>query len=430
MPVRWDTLVTSCALCAACLLTGCQAITFKIKGTAARTLPQECRATPKRGLVPIDITQLTQRPPEEYLLAPGDVIGIYIPGIIPYSDPAADPVAPPIHYPDPSSELPPAVGIPYVVLANGKITLPAIQPITVEGLTVEELTEAIRQAYVERKILKDNNTIPLVTLFRPRSYSITVVREDTGSEGLADNTARGATVNLPAYKNDVLHALMATGGLPGLRAKNEVKIYRNAAPGVELEELGVVVDVTDFNPAGAGPANYAVSHLGLVDGPETVIPLRIYEGQQLTLNPQDVILNEGDIVYISNRDTEVFYTSGLLPGGEHLLPRDYDIDIFEAMSIAGYSYGQPSSGGGGGGLGGLGASTGVAATQLFIFRERPDGSEYTIEVDLEQAIAYDAERLLVKPGDKLYLRYSPCEETLNFGIASFFTYGIRQLFRN
>ena len=33
-------------------------------------------------------------------------------------------------------------------------------------------------------------------------------------------------IKLDAYKNDVLHALMASGGLPGVNAKNEIKILR------------------------------------------------------------------------------------------------------------------------------------------------------------------------------------------------------------
>ena len=33
-------------------------------------------------------------------------------------------------------------------------------------------------------------------------------------------------IKLDAYKNDVLHAMMASGGLPGINAKNEIKILR------------------------------------------------------------------------------------------------------------------------------------------------------------------------------------------------------------
>jgi hypothetical protein len=136
------------------------------------------------------------------------------------------------------------------------------------------------------------------------------------------------------------------------------------------------------------------------------------------------LLNEGDILFIENRETEVFYTAGMIPAGQHLLPRDYDIDIFEAMSIAGYSYG--SGGMAGGNLVGI---TGVSATRLYIFRKGPDGNQFTIKVDLEKAICDPRERLIVQAGDKLLLRYSAKEEVANFGIISIFTFGFQQLFR-
>src|SRR5205814_9191583 len=39
----------------------------------------------------------------------------------------------------------------------------------------------------------------------------------------------GAVVSLDAYENDLLHALNATGGLPGLDAKNEILIFRGSS---------------------------------------------------------------------------------------------------------------------------------------------------------------------------------------------------------
>ncbi len=404
--------------------TGCQALTFRIRGVPAAELPPQCLAIPKRGLVPIKVSKLAQPRPDAYRLGPGDTIGIYIPGIIPFQDPTADPSPPPVYFPDPGSELPPTIGLPFVVLENGKVTLPAIQPVDVNGLTIEEATQAITAAYVERKILTDENIVPLVSLFKPRTYNVLVVREDTGGPQ-DEQAANGSSVQLAAYKNDVLNALLATGGMPGLRAKNEVRIYRNTATYIPTASQPGLLQMQngEFYQPMPGP--------NALDAPDIVIPLRIYEGEQINIPIDDILLHDGDVVYISNRSTEVFYTSGMLPGGEHQLPRDYDIDIFEAMSIAGYSYGKAqSSGGGGGGGGGIPPGAGLAPTQLFIFRERADGTEYTIKVDLEKAVADDHERLLVQSGDKLFLRYSPVEETMTFGMYAFFIYGIRQLFTN
>ena len=70
-----------------------------------------------------------------------------------------------------------------------------------------------------------------------------------------------------------------------------------------------------------------------------LIPLRLGPGEVPQFKPQDVILNDGDIVVVESREREVFYTGGLLGGGEYPLPRDYDIDVLTAMSIAKQGYG-------------------------------------------------------------------------------------------
>ncbi len=65
------------------------------------------------------------------------------------------------------------------------------------------------------------------------------------------------------------------------------------------------------------------------------IPLRLPPGVIPNIRPEDIILEDGDIVMIDSREAEVFYTGGLLPGGEWPIPRDYDLDILGAMAIAG-----------------------------------------------------------------------------------------------
>ncbi|QDV26852.1 polysaccharide biosynthesis/export family protein [Aureliella helgolandensis] len=416
--IAWSILV----LMALPWATGCSTFTFRIKGTPACSLPIECRAESKRYLERIDVTRLTQLPPDHYRLAAGDIIGVTLDGVIPLRGIDDPPQLAPVHFPEAGSNLPPAIGIPVVVQDSGSITLPALQPFSVDGLTLEETAEQIRQTYLDRGILKSENTFPIVTLIKARTVNVTVIREDTGgtvAPGANDRDATGGRIQLEAYHNDVLTALMQTGGLPGLRAKNEIRIYRNGGSHSGMYIPAPVVDAMEVNQS------FPTVATTNMDGPETIIPLRIPRGSPINFAPEDVLLHEGDVVYVPNRDTEVFYTAGLLPGGEHLLPRDYDVDIFEAMAIAGYSYGNSQSGGGGG----MVPATGVIPSQLFVFRELPNGSEYTIEVDLEKAVALDCERIYVKPGDKLLLRYSPTEEALNFGIFSFFTYGIRELFR-
>ena len=50
-------------------------------------------------------------------------------------------------------------------------------------------------------------------------------------------------------------------------------------------------------------------------------------------------------------------------------------------------------------------------------------------MDLVDAMNTPSQRLLVKPGDTLVLRYKPFEEIVNFSLVGFFTFGIRELFR-
>ena len=73
---------------------------------------------------------------------------------------------------------------------------------------------------------------------------------------------------------------------------------------------------------------------------------------------------------------------------------------------------------------------GVPPGNLFILRETPCGDQITIAVDLNRAINSPKARPLIQPGDILILQYKPEEEILNFGLGTFFTFGIGQLLQN
>lgn len=138
------------------------------------------------------------------------------------------------------------------------------------------------------------------------------------------------------------------------------------------------------------------------------------------------MLRDGDIVYVDTRETDVYYTGGLLGGGEFPLPRDYDLDVLAAVSIAGQGIAGASRTGGGFG----GASVAQSQpTELVILRRLPGDRQLNIRVDLNDAINDPRQRILVKAGDTLVLRFKPQEELINFATATFFTFGVRQLFR-
>jgi hypothetical protein len=153
--------------------------------------------------------------------------------------------------------------------------------------------------------------------------------------------------------------------------------------------------------------------------------MRLPPGVIPSFRPEDILLEEGDVVYIESREAEVFYTGGLLPGGEWLIPRDYDLDVLGAMGVAGMGVSSKANGSAGAiGVASLGL---VPPGELFILRKTPCNGQITIQVDLAKAAQDPRERPLIMPGDTLILRHKPCEEILNFGIGTFFTYGIQAI---
>lgn len=388
----------------------------------AHRLPREFHAKPKNNLVPIDIARLRQQPPENYLLDDGDLLGIYIEGVFSESE-----EPPQVHIPD-DGDLPPAIGYPIPVRDDGTLPLPLIEPLNVRGLTLAQVESLVRRAYtVDRKILAPGKDRIIVTLMRPRTYRVVVMRQDGGiGDGETEQSSRGVVVVLPAYKNDVLNALAESGGLPGVDAKNEVIILRSKIADMRRRDAFIQQFYSHSPPE-------CLCYPPLPDDPASVrIPLRLPPGQTPRFRPQDVILNDGDIVYIESREREVFYTGGLLGGGEHQLPRDRDLDVLTALSLAGGTIGGGGQGGaaGGGGAGGLRGFGGVPPGRVYILRTTPCGDQLTIAVDLNRAIADPQARPLIEAGDILVLRHKPKEELVNFGIGTFFTYGIRQLFNN
>jgi hypothetical protein len=422
------------------VLSGCTSLTTPISGLPARRLPPQFFPEPKSNLVPIDVSRLGQEPPRKYLLDKGDILGVYIEGILPFTPPDQPPTPPPVNFPDKDSLLPPSLGYPIAVQDDGTIALPLVKPIDVKGLSVEQVREKIRRAYLDGKILIEDGSrvlTPIVTIIQERTVNIVVIRQDLGAfqgQGFqaslatrylrgGDQSASGNTIKLKAYQNDVLHAMMATGGLPGLNARNEVKILRADSKNQKARDEFVRNFYAQYyanpDPCGCPPP--------LPDDPSILkIPLRIPRGATSAFRPADIILEEGDVVLIESRDAEVFYTGGLLPGGEFPIPRDYDLDVLGAMALAGTGVGAQRGNLFGGGIGGLAGSIGgVPPGRLYIIRKLPCDGQVTIEVDVAKAINDPRERPLIQPGDTLMLQYKPEEELLNFSLGAFFTFGVQ-----
>jgi hypothetical protein len=406
---RLAVLALACLGCGA--LVGCAAVTNPVAdGIPVRRLPPEVLGKPRNLLVPISFTCLEPPPPDAYRLAPGDVLGVWIEGILGERG-AVMPVtvSPPTASVQYQHRLPPVVGYPIPVRDDGTIALPMADPLRVQGMTLIEVQEAIRQLYTERrKILAVGNERILVSLLQPRTYQVLVFRQEattfaSGPTGIGLTTTSkigtGTVVDLPAYENDVLHALAQTGGLPGQDAYDAVIVqhgcFRDAASREMLRQ--------QF--AAAGPHGLPPG----VAGEKVVrIPLRVKPGDPVPIRPEDVTLKTGDVVFLELRDKEIFFTGGLLPSGEHVLPRDHDLDVVEAVArIRGPLINGAFANNN---LSGNLILTGIGfdnPSLLTVVRRLPGGGVLPIRVDLNVALRDARERILVQPGDLLILQEKP-----------------------
>ncbi len=374
---------------------------------------------------PINFLRLRQEPPEAYRLDARDVLGIYIEGVLGTKD-----EPPPVHFPEAGEDVPPAIGFPVPVREDGSISLPLVAPISVKGLTLPEAEQKIRETYNTRKILKPDRERIIVTLMRPRTYHVLVVREDNTSDtpgirlgnnprSLAlqlalEETGQGQTtpVELKAYENDVLHALSETGGLPGSDAKNEVIILRGAFHNPEeRDQYMSCLNDPQYQ-------QQMMSHPNVIK-----IPLRVGPRDPIVqLSEEDILLYSGDIVFVRSRETEVFYTGGLLPAGQWPLPRDYDVDVLQAISLAGGNPGASAGASSGDGLLGSGTSGRfsplIPASRLIVVREMC-GEQVAIEINLRRAVIDASERIRIEEGDFIVLEYTPIELIGNFFISNF-----------
>lgn len=397
-------------------MTGCSTVS----GIPVGRVPAEILEVERKDdYQDISMLRLRQDPPEFYALGPGDVLGVYIKGVV-----GDEKQLPPVHYPEDTS-LPPAVGYPTPIREDGTVSLPIVKPINIEGLSIVEASNRIREAYTggPAPILPKDSEVTL-TMIRKRHIRVLVIRQENG--GLADISKRGTghIVDLPAYENDLLNALNSTGGLPGLDAENQVLIYRGMyQDGVSYDNL-----VSAASPRDGQMCDDCFCDESKIPDPAHVtrVPLRYHPNNPPSFGEDDIILGQNDIVIIRSRENETFYTAGQLGGGEHYLPRDKDLDVLGAVAIAGGQIGQTSTGvmalsagaGGGGGFGGGRNGGGQMGqfcqpTEVLVIRELPCGDQITIRVDLERALEDPSQRILIKPNDVVMLKYKLSEEVGN-----------------
>lgn len=423
------TIKAFCACLLVCATTsGCLSIPNS-QTVSPRYFKSKVHGGVRSEMEQINFVKLRMDKPAEELLGPNDVLGIYIAGIT-----GALEEAPPIHNigPGVSTTDRPASGYPYQVRSDGTLSLPMLpEPIYVEGMSLVQAEEAIRAAYTLKKQIVRADANISVSMIKRRTYHVTVIREDVASDDMRTSSnslasGKGASymagmsrgtatsLELPAYRNDVLEALSQTGGLPGLNAKNEVVILRKAYS-EEFSNTDYMSGNLDVGYAqsqvadrynATGEISDLNSELGIVR-----IPLRVGANEtppQLT--SEDVTLYDGDVVYIQSREAEVYYTGGLIKGGVYPIPRDYDLDVMGAIATAGGTIGASAGAATNNSASRVGSL--VPASRILVLRE-VNGKQYAIQIKQKEMLRDPSQRILIEPNDVILVEYTPIELWFN-----------------
>ncbi len=404
--------------------SGCHCVSNAHHAIPASRLDPSIQGCSKESLAPLPFAALGQPRVDEHIIGAGDTLSIYVFGVYPANE-EETPIVQRTqtvnqqYYPPNGSEVGSRTGLPVAVDSDGTIDLPLVGQINVADMTLNEAVDTILQNYRDKNLLQKNRERVTVGLITPRVKRVIVLREDTPATpvtlvqpGTNDEIHRGSgqIIDLPVYENDVLHALAATGGLPGTDAKSELWVIRNlpdadrtylSSSQLELWTQSVMIDGV---------------------GPQVVrIPLKGCPGAPLPFSTNDITLEEGDVVFVPRRN-EHFVTGGLLPGARIPLPRDEDIDVLEAIALATGSVGGPL-GQDGSVLAGGSPGFMREPTRVLILRKLPDGRQLPIRVDLDRAMKDEKERILIQPDDVVMLQFKPASAGLN-GALNFVRFSI------
>jgi protein involved in polysaccharide export with SLBB domain len=413
-------IVSSIGMLSLLASVGCHAITDVHQAIPASRLPCELCTEPREGRTVFPLTALGQEKPAAHVIGAGDQLSIYVFGVVP---PGVDETlvlqrTQPVnqrYYPPNGSVIAATVGMPIEVDHTGSVDLPLVGKIVLAGKTIPEATDVIKRAYSKNQITKAESERVQVSLITARVHRVVVLREDTPAApvslvkpGQVDHIHRGSAdvVDLPAYENDLLHALAVTGGLPGTDAAREIWIFKRSGlsdpHAICAEELQ------------ARTADFAEGEAR--DNQVVRIPLTGCPGEGLPFRPEDIQLDNGDVVFVPRRD-EYFYVGGLVSGAKIPLPRDEDIDVIEAIALANGSVGGPL-GQSGFALAGGNPGHMVKPTRVIILREMPDGRQLPIRVDLARAMTDQKERILIQSNDVVMLQFKPGQALFN-GVLNF-----------
>jgi hypothetical protein len=125
----------------------------------------------------------------------------------------------------------------------------------------------------------------------------------------------------------------------------------------------------------------------------------------------DVILRDRAVAFLVMADENIFYTAGLLGGGQYSLPEGKQLDVIQAIALVReYDVKLPSARGTLAGL--VDDFLGLCIpdpSRATILRRTADGGVIRIQVDLDLALRDKNQRLVIHPGDTIVLQQPPTD---------------------
>ena len=113
---------------------------------------------------------------DNYLVKSGAILGVFVEGVL-----GEFGESPPVNIPKPGSSLLPSIGYPVLVTGAGKISLPFVEPIQVDGKSVAQIEETVKKAFTsgDEPVLKSASRI-IVTLIRRHDPSTSMANYKIG----------------------------------------------------------------------------------------------------------------------------------------------------------------------------------------------------------------------------------------------------------
>ena len=115
-------------------------------------LPAEVFGSSREAEKTIPLTLLRQDVPKNYLLDAGDILGVFVEGVL--GERGQPP--PVINFQQLSpggTPPPPAIGFPIPVQENGMVSLPLLDPIPVTGKSMADVQNLVAKEYIDRRLV-------------------------------------------------------------------------------------------------------------------------------------------------------------------------------------------------------------------------------------------------------------------------------------